>query len=145
MNGKWVINDTDLYAELGVLLLKGSYGDIMSPPVPKKRLEYDYQDKNGVEVDTTTAVVYEPKRFRLSVAITASTSAEFWSRYNSILSLIDKPGAFDLYIADLGLKLNLIYEGAKCISKSRSLKSGPVVVAYELSVLEPNPTNRQYD
>jgi hypothetical protein len=41
MNGKWVIDDVDLYADLGVLLLKGSYGDIMSPPVPKKRLEYD--------------------------------------------------------------------------------------------------------
>jgi hypothetical protein len=145
MNGKWVIDDVDLYADLGVLLLKGSYGDIMSPPVPKKRLEYDYADKNGVDVDTTTAVVYEPKRFKLSVAITASTSAEFWSRYNALLGLIDKAGSFSLYISDLGLRVNLIYEGAKCISKSKSLKSGSVVVAYELSVLEPDPTNRQYD
>ena len=145
MNGKWVIDDTDLYAELGVLLLKGSYDEILSPPTPKKRTEYDYPDKNGLDVDKTSTVVYEAKRFKISIAITASTSAEFWSRYNAFLALINKSGEFALYIADLGVKVNLVYEGAKCTSKTRSLQGGPVAVSYEISLLEPNPTNRQYD
>jgi len=145
MNGKWVIGDTDLYADLGVLIFKGSYEEVLTPPAPKKRLEHDYQDKNGVDVDTSSALNYEAKRFKLNVAITAATSSQFWSRYNALLALINKPDTFSLYISDLGVKINLLYEGAKCISKSRSLKSGPVVVAYELSVLESDPTNRIYD
>ncbi len=145
MNGKWVIDDTDLYAELGVLLLKGSYDEIMSPPSPKKRTEYDYPDKNGLDVDKTSTVVYEAKRFKISVAITASTSGEFWSRYNRFFALINKPGEFALYVADLGVKVNLVYEGAKCNSKTRSLQAGLAVVSYEISLLETDPTNRQYD
>lgn len=145
MNGKWIIGETDLYADLGVLLLKGSYDEIMSPPSPKKRTEYDYPDKNGLDVDKASAVVYEAKRFKISVAITATTSAQFWARYNLLLALLDKPGEFSLYLSDLGVKINLLYEGAKNTFKSRSLKAGLVVVIYEISLLEPDPTTRIYD
>lgn len=144
MNGKWKIGSTDLYTSLGVLILKGGYSEVLSPPEPKKRLEYDYQDKDGVDVDKVSNVVYQAKRFKMSFAITASSSSQFWSRYNALLALVDIAGEFALNLIDLGVTVNLLYEGAKCINKSRSLKSGPVVVIYEMSFLEADPTNRTY-
>lgn len=144
MNGKWTIAGTDLYTGLGVLILKGSYDDILSPPVPKKRLEYDYQDKDGLDVDTTTESTYEAKRFKMSFAITASSSSEFWTRYNGLFALIDTPEEFTFALSDLGVSIELLYEGAKCTHKSGSLNSGKVVVVYEMSFLEPDPTNRTY-
>ncbi len=146
MNGRWIIDDTDIYQEMGALILKGNYLEIMSPPEPKKRLEYNYEDKSGISVDTTSPLTYREKRFKLSVAIIASSYSEFWNRYTAFIALIDKPGLFSFYILDLGITVNLLYESAKCISKSRSLKNGGSVVAvYEISVLEPDPTQREYD
>lgn len=145
MNGLWIIDTTDIYQTMGVMLLKGSYLDILSPPEPKKRLEYDYSDQNGLSVDTTSPLRYNAKRFKINIAIAASSHAQFWTRYNSFITLIDKPGTFSLYIADLGVTVNLLYEGAKCVSKSRSFKNGTPVAVYEISLLEPDPTQRQYD
>lgn len=150
MNGKWIIEGTDIYATMGCLLVKGGYLDLLSPPVPKRRLEHDYPDKNGVDVDTGEGeedpeLYYEAKRFKIHVLVTASTLSQFWSRFYSLLSLIDKTGHFTLYVHELGVSFKLLYEGARCVSKSRSLRSGSIAVLYEISVLEPDPTDRNYD
>lgn len=144
MTTLWKINNTDIFAAYGALILKDSYMDIMSPPVPKKRLEHDFIDANGTEVDTVSALVYESRRYTLKVLITASSSAQFWTRYNAFIAAIATPGTFSLWVSDLGITVNLLYESAKCTSKPKSLKNGQVAVAYDIAVFEPNPVNRLY-
>lgn len=144
MTGLWKINNIDIYSSFGTAIKKGSYLDIMSPPVPRKRLEHEFTDANGAEVDKTSALTFEPRRFSINILITGSGFSAFWANYNSLLSLIRTPGTFALYIADIGVTANLLYEGMKCISKPRSLRSGRVAVEYEVSVFEPVPTNRTY-
>lgn len=144
MAARWKINNNDTQLTYGMAVKAGSYLDIMSPPVPRKRLEHEFTDANGAQVDTTSALTYEARRYTLRVIIAASSFADFWARYNALLTAIAKPGTFSLYVADLGITVNLLYEGMKCAGKPGSLRSGKVVAEYELSVFEPDPTNRTY-
>lgn len=145
MTTLWKINNIDLYSTYGVAIKQGSYLELMSPPTPRKRLEHNYIDSNGAQVDTSSPLTYEARRFSLKIIIVASSYVQFWNRYNAFVTAIATPATFALYVKDIGITCNLLYEGLKCISKSRSLRSGRVVAEYELSVFEPGPTNRTYD
>lgn len=144
MNSKWYINNQDLFGTYGVALLKGSYNEIMSPPRPRRRMEYEYTDESGVRVDTQSALTYEPYRYKIKVLIIASGFADYWAKYNAFYAAIATPGTFTLRVADLGVTVTLLYEEARNVDKSVRLKSGKVASAFEISVLEPNPTNRIY-
>lgn len=145
MTNLWKINDNDIFATYSAMILKDSYLEIMSPPIPKKRLEHDFPDANGTEVDTVSDLIFESRRYMIKILIVANTREEFWTNYNALIEEIATPGTFSLYVSDLGVTVNLLYEGAKCTSKPKSLKNGRIAVAYEVSVFEPNPINRTYD
>lgn len=145
MNNKWLINNIDIWAVCKVAITKGSYLDILSPPIPRKRLEHDFIDANGAAVDTASALTYEPKRFNIKIVITGTSYVNYWANYNAFMALVNKPGAWTLKVADLGISINLLYEGLKCVSKPRSFRGGKIAVEYELSVFEPNPTIRTVD
>ena len=144
MTGKWFLNNQDLYATYGVMIAKGSYNEMMSPPKPRRRMEYEYTDENGLRVDTQSPLTYEPYRYKIKIVIVANSFTDFWTRYNAFFSALAVPGIFALKIADLGITVNLCYEEAKNVDKLVRLKSGKVASAYELSVLELNPKNRIY-
>ena len=145
MTTLWKINGIDTYSTYGVGIKRGSYNEIMSPPTPRKRLEHEYTDQNGVDVDTTSPLTYEPRRFNIKVIIAAVDYTAFWTQYNAFIAAIATPSSFSLWVKDIGVTTHLLYEGAKCIDKTRSLRYGKVIVSYEISVLEQNPTNRTYD
>lgn len=143
MTGLWKINDIDIYEVYGVAILKGSYNDIMSPPTPRKRLEYEYTDRDGTAVDTTTGLTFEAKRYKLKCAIYANSAAQFWTRYNAFIALIAQPGSFNLSISDIDKTVTVLYEGAKVTNKITRIKgSDRIAVEIELSIFEPlQPTN----
>lgn len=145
MTNRWKINTVDIYTAYGAAIKQGSYLYIMRPPVPRKRLEHDYIDANGTQVDTASALTYEPRRYSIKLLITGSNYTNYWVNYNALLAVLAVPGIFTLYIKDIGITVNLLYEGMKCASKPRSLRSGRIAVEFEMSVFEPNPVNRTYD
>jgi len=144
MTNRWKINNVDTFATYGLAIKRGSYNDIMSPPTPRPRLEHEFIDANGAQVDTVSALTYEPRRYTIKILLVGASFTQFWQRYNALRTAIDKPASFALYVADLGITVNLLYEGMKCTSKSRSLRGGKVVAEYDLLVYEPNPVNRTY-
>lgn len=145
MNGNWYLNGSDLYATYGVAITKGSYNDIMSPPIPRKRMEYEYTDEDGIRVDKTTPLVFEPKRYKIKVVIVANGFSQFWGRYNAFFNVLAIPGTITLRVAPIGVSVKVFYEGAKNVDKIIRLKNGRVASAFELSVFEPNPKERIYD
>ena len=145
MQGMWKVNNKDLFVQFGVRILKGSYNDIMSPPKPRVRLEHDYPDATGLMVDTLSPLSYQAKTYKINVLLVGSDASDFWAKYTAFFAEIATPEAFTLYVADLGVTVSLLYEGAQCLKKPSSLKSGRVAVSYEISVKEYNPDLRVYD
>jgi hypothetical protein len=141
----WTINKKDLYSTFGARILKDSYNDIMSPPKPRPRLEYDFPDQTGLAVDMVSPLSYEARTFKMNVLLVGTDADDFWTKYLAFFEEIATPGAFALYIADLGVTVSLLYEGAKCLKKPRSLQSGRVAVSYEITVKEYDPSLRIYD
>ncbi len=144
MQGKWFINSKDTYATWKVAILKGSYSEIMSPPKPRKRLEHAYTDKNGIDVDTTTPLTFEPYRYKIKILIVGNNFEDFWSNYNAFFNEISTPKSFTLKVEDLAVTVNVFYEGARNIDKQIVMKKGKVVCSYEINVLENNPKDRIY-
>lgn len=144
MTNKWKISGLDTWTNYGTAILKNSYLDIMTPPTPRRRLEYDYPDANGTKVDVVSPISFEARRYKLNLLIVGNTFSQFWANYNALLGAIAKSGTFTLNVVDIGITVTLLYEGMTCVSKPRSLRNGRIAVAYELNVFEPNPTNRTY-
>lgn len=140
MTNLWKINGIDIFAIYGAAILKGSYAELLAPPTPKKRLEHDYADQNGVVIDTISALTYEAKRFSIKLALKGSSATEFWNRYNALFAVLAVPGAFTLWIADLNKTYTLIYEGCSKVDKLTRIAGAPYVFAiFELKLLQPNP------
>lgn len=144
MNAKWKINGLDTQTEYGLSILEGSYLEIMSPPQPRERLQYDFPDRDGAQVDVNSPMLFKSRTFTINILLVGANRADFWRKYKKFWETMFRPGSFALEIADLGITLNLLYEGAVCTKKPRSLQSGRVAVAYELSLKEVNPKTRTY-
>jgi len=138
MNGLWNINGIDLYETFGAYILKGSYNDLLSPPMPRKRLEHEYIDQDGVAVDTTSQLTYEARRFSIKVALKGNSAAQFWSRYNALFEVLSQPTSFTLYVADLDKTFTLLYEGTAKAEKLTPIATASQVYAvFDVKVMEP--------
>ena len=144
MTNKWKISGLDTWTTYGTAILKNSYLDIMAPPTPRRRLEYDYPDANGAKVDVVSPISFEARRYKLNILIVGNTFSQFWANYNALLGAIAKSGTFTLNVADIGITVTLLYEGMTCVSKPRSMRVGRIAAEYALNVFEPNPVNRTY-
>lgn len=146
MTGKWTLNGLDLYDVYGAAILKGSYNDMLTPPVPRKRLEHEYIDQDGVSVDTTSALTYQPKRYPIIMAIKADSYTQFWERYNALFGQLSQATSFTLWVQDLGRTFTLLFEGVSKVEKLTPINSGTgkVFAKFEINVLDPmtetNPT-----
>lgn len=131
-----------MYASYGCMLLKGAYKEILSPPSIKKRAEYNYLDKSGLDVDTSSPIYYEAKRMSLPIVIVANDTSDFWMKNDDFLFAIKKPEGFQMEITELGITLNLLYEGL--VAGELVKQNGVFLARYQLNVLEKDPASRIY-
>jgi len=140
MIGKWYLNGSDLYTVYGAAIMKGSYNDLLLPPMPRKRLEYEYTDYDGVLVDMTSPLTFSAKRFKMSFALKASSDTQFWTRYNALFAALAVPGSVTLQITDLNKTFTLIYEGTSKVDKLTKIAGATIVFAvFEIDFLQPRP------
>jgi hypothetical protein len=140
MTGKWYLNGSDLYTTYGAAIKKGSYNELLLPPTPRKRLEYEYIDQNGISVDTTSALTYAARRFKMLFMLKASSDTQFWIRYNALFAALAIPGTFTLQITDLNKTFTLLYEGTSKVDKLTKIAGATTVFAvFEINFLQPQP------
>lgn len=139
MTNKFKINTVDIYTTYGATILKGSYADLLMPAKPRKRLEHEYTDQNGVKVDKISPLTFEPKRFSMRFAIKASSDTEFWSRYNAFFAAVAVKTYISLWIYDLNATYTLYYEGCTKVEKlTRIAGSNFVYAVFDIQFLDPN-------
>jgi hypothetical protein len=141
MTGKWYLNGSDLYTTYGAAIMKGSYNDLLLPPTPRKRLEYEFLDQNGLTVDTTSPLKYQAKRFKMQFALKASSDTQFWTRYNALFTALAISGTVTLQIVDLNKTFTLLYEGTSKVDKLTKIAGATMVfAAFEINFLQPIAT-----
>jgi hypothetical protein len=132
------INGRDL-AYYGVTLLDGGYAALLTPPDIKEWVTNDDPRKDGVEYITPSTIRVKERSVNLIFHIAGSTEAEFLSRLNSFVSLLQS-GMVKFYFGDLRQAYTLKYESCTSFDQF-GLKMCKLAVKFT----EPNPKDKTRD
>lgn len=135
MKGKYLINDNDAYTTYGVMLQYESLGALMALPSLKPAIENDSPADNGVELSDTM-----PKIAKRSITLTfemwASSAEEAQDNYERFAQML-LSAPFTLTVLRTGITYHLRYR-----SSTNFVPWFYDRAKYTLSVVEPNPANR---
>lgn len=129
------INGTAL-ADMGVILLRGAYAELMAPVETKNYVENDDPTKHGVEIDTLISPKLKKREVTLSFFVKGTSEADFISKYNAFLEVLYS-GYIELVVPDLSACFRLIY---RANTKYANYRLNACEVAVKFT--EPDPTNR---
>ncbi len=140
MEARWKINGTDITAEYGVLLRKGAYDAIMTPPPAKA-----YVTESCREDDGEKAYVSNPRSEARDVVVPCVIYAEggvddLWNRRDAFLSLL-KSGELEMELCLHDRTFRYYYKTAGNWSRI-SRANGTVYCTFSLTLREPNPDVR---
>lgn len=99
MKGAFYIDDIDIYARYGVVIVDGSYGDLLYFPALKEPDANDWPEEDGIEADLA-APVLEAKEVTLSFVSTRPDIGDF-------TVMLSAPGYHSLRITELGKEWRL--------------------------------------
>ncbi len=136
MEGKYYINGRDAYTEYGVILDYESLGALMAPPPLKDAVENDAPLENGVQQSSVMPKINK-RSLTLIFHLYADNQEQVLARYNAFVQML-LSAPFKLKVMRTGITYNLTYR-----SSSGFVPWFGGVAKFTLSVIEPNPTNRE--
>lgn len=122
-------------SKLGVTLLEGSYASLLTPPQMKDWVSNDDPRVDGIDYIVPETSVVKERNVTLYFMVKGATQADFLSRYNTFIGLLQK-GMANIYIPDLGETYALKYES--CTSFDHF---GLTVCKVAVKFTEPQPKN----
>ena len=120
---------------LGVTLLDGSYASLLTPAQLKEWVSNDDPRMDGVQYIVPATPVVKERNVNLYFMVKGATQAEFLSRYNTFIGLLQS-GMANISIPDLGATYALKYES--CTSFDHF---GLTMCKVAVKFIEPHPTN----
>lgn len=128
--------DMWLYYSLGV---ESGSDDFLKMPKRKESITHDWLDENGIDIDTSR-VFLEAKEIELKCHILAANEADFWEKYNRLLTAFSKPGVRRLTIVEFGRDFYVIYKECNIYTRfTRLLQSKLVACKFGIKLLEQTP------
>lgn len=124
-----------ILSNLGVTLLEGSYASLLTPPQMKDWVNNDDPRMDGVQYIAPETPVVKERNVNLYFMVKGATQAEFLSRYNTFIGLLQS-GMANVSIPDLGETYALKYEG--CTSFDHF---GLTMCKVAVKFTEPQPKN----
>lgn len=128
MTGEVTIDTIDIWTTYGTFLLHGSYDGLMRPPKRKVSLSNNWPEQNGIEIDLTVPK-YESKEAELSFILSASSEAEWWTRYNAFFTLLKLSGERSLFVKELNKTFLVYYIEVTSYEQITTIKSVSKVVS----------------
>lgn len=125
-----------ILSNLGVTLLEGSYASLLTPPQMKDWVSNDDPRMDGVQYIAPETPVVKERNVNLYFMVKGATRAEFLSRYNTFIGLLQS-GMANVSIPDLGETYALKYES--CTSFDHF---GLTMCKVAVKFTEPQPKNR---
>lgn len=130
-----LINGNPL-TDMGVVMLAGSYAELMKPAQVKNYIENDDPNKHGVEVDATNPPKLKQRELTLKFLIQGDSKAQFLQRKAAFENMLYQ-GAVTLYVPDMEEYFHLLYVTVTQYGNYR-LNACNMAVKFK----EPDPTNR---
>lgn len=121
---------------LGVTLLDGSYASLLTPAQLKEWVSNDDPRMDGVQYIVPATPVVKERNVNLYFMVKGTTQAEFLSRYNTFIGLLQS-GMANINIPDLGETYALKYES--CTSFDHF---GLTMCKVAVKFTEPQPKNK---
>ena len=128
MTGEVTIDTIDIWTTFGAFLLTGSYDGLMRPSKRKASLSNNWPEQNGLEIDLTTPS-FESKEADLIFILSASSEAQWWTRYNAFFTLLKLAGERSLYVKELDKTFLVYYIETPSYEQLTTIKSVSKVVA----------------
>lgn len=101
--------DNNLLSNYGVLILEGSYDELIQNPNPKKKLIIESETISGLSYPDNI-VKNDAKDIKLNCLMLASTIEECKDNMNALLYLLTRPGLRTLYSFDIGTDNSFYYK-----------------------------------
>lgn len=129
-------NYVDAYTTYGLSLTDGALSALLTPPPIKELIESTYRKQAG-KIVIMKDVVPSDRDLTLQVHITASSKADFISKYKAFCNVLAK-GKVEMYTSHLsGVYYRFIY--VSCVQFSEFMGR---MAKFSLKLNEPDPTNR---
>jgi hypothetical protein len=122
------IDGNDLYAEYGLILLRGSYDGLMQPPKRKASLQNNWQDQDGLDIDLTDPH-WEEKEVDLKFLMTATSEAMWWVQYNAFFTLVKGAARHVLQVTELNQSFNFYYKEVSNYTQITTITNRSLVAA----------------
>lgn len=125
-----------LLSDIGVTLLSGAYGELLTPSPLKSYIENDDPTKDGVQIDTLTIPKQKSRDLTLKFLIRGDSVEQFAERYSTFVNML-YGGEVALFVPDMGMYFHLLYTSVTQYGNYR-LNACEMAVKFK----EPDPTNR---
>lgn len=148
LEGKVLINGTDIWKEYGVFLCERKSGGrdnlkaIMAPAKTKEHVAVDIREEDGEKYSASLDVRNQARDVKLTFALFADTREEWLSRYKAFVAFLKKGdgGWLDIVLPDLGMTLRVFYKDGSDYEPLTFLwKEGKQASRFTVTFREPKP------
>lgn len=149
LEGKVLINGTDIWKEYGVFLCEKKRGDrnnlkaIMAPAKTKGHVAVDIREEDGEKYSAKLDVRNQARDVKLTFALFADTREAWLLRYKAFIAMLKRgeDGWLDVRFPDLDLTLRVFYkEGGDYEPLTYLWLAGKQASRFTVTFREPKPT-----
>lgn len=134
-SNRYYIDSMDLWVHFKVGVESGS-DDFLKMPKRKESITRNWQDENGIEVDTSRPF-FEAKEIELKCHIIADNEQDFWENYYRFLNILKKPGYRRISVIELQRNFYVIYKDCTVYKRfTRLLSINKVACKFVLKLQE---------
>lgn len=148
LEGKVLVNGTDIWKEYGVFLCEKKRGDrnnlkaIMAPAKTKGHVAVDMREEDGERYSAALEVRNEARDVKLAFALMADTREAWIERYKAFMAFLKQGdgGWLDIGLPDLGMTLRVFYkDGSDYEPLTYLWQAGKQVSRFTVTFREPKP------
>ena len=148
LEGKVLVNGTDIWKEYGVFLCEKKRGDrnnlkaIMAPAKTKGHVAVDLREEDGEKYSAALTVRNEARDVKLTFALMADTREAWLERYKAFVAFLKQgdDGWLDIRFPDLGMTLHVFYkDGSDYEPLTYLWQEGKQASRFTVTFREPKP------
>lgn len=133
----YAIDYYDLKSAYGIVITNGRDA-LLQPPTVKDPYTHNWEDQNGIEVDTRLGQLYNDRNITLNGWMFATSLSDFYTKYEAFLSRMMASGLRALYSAELDKTFLVRFTGMSVPGSSKlRANTGGVEMAVTINFQEP--------